>query len=424
LSTGTPKKTLRAVLDLSVPCTIWVKPHVWDYTNGWNGRNFNDNLSLRRWGSSGDVVLSNHQPGLSFALESAPNNLVYKSACAVTIAGVRDAASLDSDGLYTRLTSRASIALVQSSGGYYVDGSNLYVRLAGDVSPTDIRAYVSAQNGWAASDTTTYLENITFEGGSHGMRSSNNLASGKLYAKGCTFRYATSSSGNGVTFEGGTEAFFVDCVAEGNYLDGFKVFAQNGLVPNVALIRCTGRYNGWGNPDIGNGHSRHDGGHTVSVQCTWHDNYGANYHDITGSLSWLIGCDAYNSRATTELRVIDYACGVDGDGSRMHLHRCTSSGSTYAIESRTGCVVEVRDMSYSTTVGSGTITQITAPFGINSSTGAISITNADLLAIDQQWLVDVRATDAVESTDDGTIYLLLWPFRTWQQVPQFVGSGG
>jgi len=133
LSTGTPKKTLRAVLDLSVPCTIWVKPHVWDYTNGWNGRNFNDNLSLRRWGSSGDVVLSNHQPGLSFALESAPNNLVYKSACAVTIAGVRDAASLDSDGLYTRLTSRASIALVQSSGGYYVDGSNLYVRLEGDV---------------------------------------------------------------------------------------------------------------------------------------------------------------------------------------------------------------------------------------------------------------------------------------------------
>lgn len=411
LSTGAPKKTLRAVLDLGTAAIINVKPHTWHADDGWNGRNRSVATAIRRWGASGNVTLSNHKSGLTWALDTTPGlTHCYKTSYTATIGWCFNAAVNDADGLYTRLAKQTSAANVEANAGsWYSDGTTVWIRLAGDAVPSDVRVYPAIQNGWAGSSTVTYLENIIFEGGSHAMRSSNSAATGKLYAKGCKFRYATSSSGNGVTFEGGLEAIFEDCTAEGNYLDGFKVDLSGSLVPNVALVRCIGRYNGWGNSDIGNGHSRHNGGNTVVVDCEFYGNYGANYHDIGDCRTWIVGSTAYSSRATSAGRVIDFACGVDGDDGKMYLHRCNNTGSTstYDFESETGCEIEVFGMSYDATTGSGTVTAIAEPFELDTLTGHMTVDNHALLAIGQEWEVVVQAEDSDEQSDTGTITVVM-----------------
>ena len=48
-----------------------------------------------------------------------------------------------------------------------------------------------------------------------------------------------------------------------------------------------------------------------------------------------------------------------------------------------------------------------APFAINASTGEITITDASGLAVGQTWALTVRATDALDDTDDATITIEL-----------------
>lgn len=411
LSTGSPKKTLRAVLDLNTNAIINVKPHTFNVNDGWNGRNRANTTAIKRWGSSGSVVLSNHKPSLSWQLDTTPGlTNCYKTSYTATIGWVFNATVNNSDGLYTRLSKQTSAVNVEANlSSWYSDGTTVWIRLAGDTAPSDVRVYPAIQNGWSGSSVVTYLENIIFEGGSHGMRSSNSVDTGKIYAKSCTFRYATGSSGNGVTFEGGSEAIFEDCIAEGNYLDGFKVDLSGALVPNVALVRCVGRYNGWGNSDIGNGHSRHNGGNTVVVDSDFYGNYGANYHDIGDCRTWIVGSTAYSSRATTGARVIDWACGVDGDDGKYYLHRCNNTGSTstYDFEVTDGSEIEVFGMTYDSVAGDGTMTPINEPFEINTVTGHMTVDNHLLLVLGQEWEVVVQADDSEEQNDTGTITIAM-----------------
>lgn len=355
-SVDTPYQTLRKALDENIACVIWIKPGVFHYENGWNGRNFSKSLAIRRWGESGDVVIGNHKAGLTWVEDDNVGRPdCWVTTFSATIGSIRDTATTDTDGMTTRIVKQASADAVQTSGGFYSDGTTVWLRLPLDRTPDeDVRVYPIAQNGWAASGTTVYLENVIFEGGSHGMRLYADGAAGKLYAKGCTFRYACQL--NGVGLEGGSEGIFEDCLAYGNCLDGFKVAIAAAQLPNVVVNRCIGRYNGWGNPDMGNGHSRHNGGYTVVLNSQFHNNYGANYHDIGDCRSWILGSNAYSSRASLAARQINWAVGgTASDEGVMWLYGCETSLSLYDLEVLAACKIKLIETTYSAKTGEGRV---------------------------------------------------------------------
>lgn len=93
---------------------------------------------------------------------------VYEATLAAAPDRVIDATVPDADGVPTRLTLRASIALVEANpGSYYHAGGVLYVRTwdsrAPDVKLRPLKASVT--NGHINGGKTVYFERLSFEGG-------------------------------------------------------------------------------------------------------------------------------------------------------------------------------------------------------------------------------------------------------------------
>lgn len=410
LSAGAPKQTLRNLLDIAAAIIVHIKRgSAWDYTNGWNGRNRAYNTALIAYGEGANPLLSQHVPGLVWALETDPTlPHCYKTSYTGSIQGIRNAAVLDADGLYTRLVGQANAAAVEASYGWYSDGSTIWVRLTGDVAPSDLRCYFAGQNGFSASNVVIYLDGIDFEGGTHAMRVDNSSSAGALYCTGCNFRYATQL--NGCTSSGGGIVIWHDCISEGNLLDGFKVEIFGTQVANAILVGCTGRYNGWEN-DNRNGYSAHDGVYTLIVDCEFHHNYGPGVQNIGNSHTAAYGSTSHDSRASTAGQNTNWYAGQFGDESTdyMLLWSCVSSGSTNDLASGSGCEVEVYNTDYTTTTDSGTITDIDDPFEIDPSTAVLTVLNPDLLIGAQVWDIVVSATAADDETDSGTQTLTVTP---------------
>jgi len=240
------------------------------------------------------------------------------------VASVWDTQILDKNGDYTPLTQRASIAEVDANpGSWYTDGTKVYVRTRDSREITDdsVRAYLNVDNLKFAANGTLYLENIDFEGGKSAVRVEN-LAAGnttKLYAKNVSFKY--SSSSNGLTALGVSEAILQNCLAARNYLDGLNYHAQNSVIPKAVEVDCIGRSNGIENGHHNNGSSIHDGGTIVRINGEYYENDGPNIADVNGAKSWNVACVARQSTPSDSNSTNFYNQGT------MWLDNCESYGS-------------------------------------------------------------------------------------------------
>lgn len=355
-TSGAPLKSVKVALAKPDVDEVLVAPGVYQWGNGWDQTAPARSLSVRRWGSSGDVVLSCSAPSLVWAAEASPNTHVYKATYATYAPkDVWDASIVDGNGDYYHPTVRASIAEVEANiGSYYITGNDIYVRLSDDRAPdSSVRVFITRYNGYHTAATTVYLENLNFEGGLDTWLLVSTSASTKVYAANCTFKY--SNNDDGVKTQGGGEAIFYACTAARNYADGFKS-TLNTVQAKIGYVSCTSRNNGQTSSTAHNAWSTHDGGATVYVDCEGTACYGPQVADVTTAYSWLVGCNMHDAAPGSGASDVNYY--IDGF---MWLDTCASSGSTYDL-----CSLAAGDYLYTyalttsgTTEGSGTFSAYT-----------------------------------------------------------------
>lgn len=275
---------------------------------------------VKRWGA-GSAILSTRLQDLVWTEDAG----AWKVAVTGTVGSVWDSLAPDADGMPVRLTLAADAAAVRATAGtYYKDGGGvLWVHTADSREPdAQIAAYRiddSWESGTAATAWTQYFEDIDFAGGGPNIKG----AGITFVMVRCTARYSRAGI-DGVRIQSAAAAYLVDVTAEANGNDGVKANSSSGATP-LLMERVTARYNGWGDTTVGNGYSRHTGGVTLGVNCTFSGNYGPNMHDIGTSETWLVYCNASDSRGTSG-RSVNYAMSWGGStgASKLWLYRCTS----------------------------------------------------------------------------------------------------
>jgi hypothetical protein len=335
LSANTPLKSIYVAVAKSDAVEVVVAAGVYPRINGFNGAAIARSISIKAEG--GRAIISAHD-ALTWAVSSGYTH-TYEAARS-GVGNVFDTKIMDSDGDYTSLTLRASIALVDANpGSYYADGTKVYVRTRDSrVVDNAVRVYLTVNNVRATGNYTIYLENIDLEGGSSAARVENSAVgqTAKFYAKNCTFKYSTTGDAVRVI---GADAIFQNCVAAQGFTDGFNYHAQNIYLPKAIEINCIGRNNGL--RDGGgthNGSTMHDGGTIVRINGKYFGNSGPNVPDVGASKSWNICCEGFVSALKTTSGVNFWSEG------EMWLDGCISHGSTYDLAVDTSGTIHTRNL--------------------------------------------------------------------------------
>lgn len=320
--------------------------------NGFNnnsGVSLLKNLSIKATEGS-NVIITCGRNNLSFTKTNGYTNVYNVSR--TLFAGVYDSLILDSDGDWSKLISKTSIADVDANqGSYYYDTANsmLYIHTGNSRMPDlNITVMLDAYNLSLQGQYTTYLENIKFYGGKNGCVSIDSSASGyssnaKLIAKNCEFKF--SSGGGGCALVNTAGAIFQNCVSAKGILDGFSYHDSTSW---GIEIDCIGRNNGVVlNAYANNGSTMHDGGKVISVNCDYHHNGGPNVHDIyEGSQRWCIGCKSHDSSTTTVIRKSNYRV---EQGAQIWIDSCIGYGTpSNNIFADTTSKIHIRNSLFST----------------------------------------------------------------------------
>lgn len=253
----------------------------------------------------------------------------YASANMSTLINVYDTTKLNTDN-YKEPSKLSLVASIQdckdTSGSYFYDTTNkkLYIHTRDNRKPDrGIMVITSKSPILALQDTNItnsrkyYFENISFLQGA--VISSSSLEK-NIFAgfRNCDFSYSTYTNGFNVT--GNAFTYCENCVSEYNYADGFNYHDTNNLGCLMIEVNCIGRHNGQGkNDNINNGSTLHEAIKGIRVGGTYHNNEGRNVHDINDSMSWNVGCNAFDSVAiSTEARQ-DF---VSWNQAKMWLDKC------------------------------------------------------------------------------------------------------
>lgn len=290
-----------------------------------------DHLEVVSW--DGEKVISSCHETLTWALDTGTT---YSATYSDFFYSAFDAATVDANGDYLRLSDAVTlVACRATSGTYYKTGSTIYVNL-GRAVDTDVRIYT----GPGASGTgnfyylktggTVYLEDVELHGGFWGAYILAQTAGDIITFKHrrCGFRYCLSV---GLFNQGKILSIGQESAANYNTEDGFSYHYYSAPlgVPYGIEVDCTARSNGWNATGTNNGSTTHDGGQMIRVNCTYSDNQHRQIHDVNGSVTWMVGCTVTAPRAGY---YSNYAAGVGGGTlSLMYLDSCTSSG-TYDLE--------------------------------------------------------------------------------------------
>lgn len=276
---------------------------------GWNSVSPTRNAIVKA-ALGAKVISSVYEAGLSWALVGGYTG-VY-SATRSNVAGVFDSLNLAPNGDYSKLTLRTSISDVAANpGSWFLNGTTLYIKTIDSRTPdANIRPMLIMNNGYVRNNVTVYVEGITFEGGSQAFFAENVISSPRVILKNCAFKYATGTNALGVI--GAEYAYTQNCIAASSVMDGFNYHVGNGVIPVAVEIDCTGRDNG-DSENNDNGSTAHNGVKIIRLNCTYYQNKGPNCIDVDpGTKSWNIGCKALDSSGSSSINDFDLAAGAIG----------------------------------------------------------------------------------------------------------------
>lgn len=333
------KSIYQAVHARSGNVQVYVRPGVYAGNDSWRDANpTSTRLVVEPWpGFSGRIISRRSATGLTWTLNTGST---YQATVA-SAGSVVDAANIDANGDFTRLTLRTSIALVDANpGSYFFSGGIVYVRTFDSRAPdSNLHVFLDARNGRYQQDGgTVWLKGIDFEGGSRPLQQAC-LTAGQFntgYFWDCSMKYSGGTSGlNGFNTDGRCFSYLKSCIAASNWSDGFNYHNFSGGLPTVSVeIDCIGRNNGFSGAGINNGSTTHDGGTAVRINGQYFGNENRQVHDVNSSYSWNLGCTARDSRGSTAR--VNFAAGTGtGDSTIMWLDQCTSTGSDNDYETTT-----------------------------------------------------------------------------------------
>lgn len=290
----------------------------------------------------------------------------YSNTLAATPYAVIDAAVLDTNGLPTALTVRASVALVEANpGSWYWAAGVLYVRRLGSAAPDgNLRPLKgSTINGWLNTALNIYVEGLTFEGGNARCFYWQSVGTACAMVD-CD---ATHGQGEGLAVSSSTAAVtmsltFVRCRSDAMQAgDGFPyTITGAGTTLNVAELACTGNDNGR-NAGSNQGSTGHVAAGTtvniVRVGCTYAGNEAQEVADV-GDGAGNGGCSVWNVGCLFDGLVSTSYGYTGGDATAAWMHGCRLERNATDLQAAdAGVVIKVFETAYRTTAGAGTITR-------------------------------------------------------------------
>ncbi len=257
----------------------------------------------------------------NFSADGA-NPGAYKWTGAGTVYGVWDEATPNSFGGWGWLTRRTTAANVASLGGWYSNGTDLWVRLAGDRTPdASVRVNRIRRCFNGRSNLALYFKGISFHGGSMVFNTFGTNMSIHYYK--CRFGYAgtadDAASLNGAT---GTHfAYYYQCKAYSSEKDMLSVQGSNRAFEYGCEV--------YDAPIAGpnNASTSHGTGNVISVRGYYHDTIGRVVADVsTGGNAGrlLLGCIVRNSPGVG-------SADFSSTGSPMYMINCRNYGSITGV---------------------------------------------------------------------------------------------
>jgi len=339
---------------------VLVKPGVYAGNDGFRDAAATaTGLIVEPWpGTTGRIVSSRHQTGLSWALTATRTN-TYQ-ATITTVGSVLDTTQTDANGDYEGYNLVGSIDAVEATAGtYFVSGTTVYVhQIGGDIPGTNIRvnpnirnAKYHTANGWA------WFKGIDFEGGRHPFHQVSQApgTSNQCWFWDCSFKYSSGTSGeNGFESGGQCYSYFRGCIAAKNLFDGFNYYniidgvgGFNGP-PRFVEIDCIGRGNGYkAAGDTHNGSTSHTEGRGIRINGIYTGNKNRAVHDVNDSKTLNFGCTAGGSTGANN--AVAFASGTGTDATEIWLYDCTAlprsgAGTGFDLESVTGSTIYTRNL--------------------------------------------------------------------------------
>ena len=302
-------------------------------TNGFNQTVVTDIDQLEVVSWDGNPVISTCYETISWTLDTGTT---YSGTHTNVFYSAFDAATVDANGDYLRLTDAGSLAACRTTtGSYYKTGTTVYINL-GRVPDSDVRIYTGVGGSGTGNfyykkvGGSVYLEDVEVHGGYYGAYLLAETAGNLSYFRHrrCAFKYALT---NGLSTQGRILAVGQESAAAYNTEDGFvyHYYSTPLGIPLCIEVDCTARSNGWNAIGTNNGSTNHDGGHSLRVNGTYTNNQNRQIHDVNGSLTWMAGSAVTAPRAGA---ASNYSFGLSGyTASIAYLDGCTSSG-TYDLE--------------------------------------------------------------------------------------------
>ena len=319
------------------------------------GTNFQGNILTKNLSiiGIGKVIISTEEPNLSWTnnvslcgggASSCPH--VWTTTRSSTV-NVLDPRTVNAYGDYSRLTQVGSVQAVEdTAGSWYLNGSNLYVRLSDDTAPTSyptsstgLKVCVAGNNLNIQGAVSVYIENIQFECGTDSLlieaTAGPNVPT--IAMKNVSMKY--SSSNNCLTNKGAI-TYCENCIASVCYKDGYNYHEYNGAEAFFFELNSQARNNGLDGAGNNNCTTSHDGaiGVRINSLCTGSD--GPGVIDVNdGTKTWNLGVVSYSQALANK-----------GDfeiqnTSIMWLHGCSYGGSssTYNLVTGSGSIMRLRD---------------------------------------------------------------------------------
>ena len=275
----------------------------------------------------GKVFICGASSSVTFSAAAGYSN-VYVASRSNTLSAV----DLQTD-TPIEMIKKTSLSDVQSTeGSYMIDGSNVYVHMINNTTPTVQNCILILNGNWdliwnnveVDADMIIKIKGLNFIGDSKhavNMNPSSNSNDIEYYIENCN-SYFGKTSGSFSNY--GVKSIIKNCKALFGVGDGF---GYNTAAYGIELD-CVGSYNGKDDNDTHNGSTAHNNSHVIRFGGVYSNNHGPNVADVqTGTTSLNVNCVAYDTNAETSGQpTSDFSCSQGG--CTMFLLNCYSKNSS------------------------------------------------------------------------------------------------
>lgn len=262
-----------------------------------------------------EIIHGNEDDTSNFVSDSG----VYKWAGVGSCFSVWDEADLTAQGYWGFLPEESSLANLQaSSGGWFLDGVDLYVKTTDNRAPdSDIRVMTLREFYYTGQSTVThnYYQNIKF----HGFMVRTAGVSNNVLAYFKNTEHAYSGTEVNANFNNTSGIVYTDgLLNHSTYSDCFSLRDDAQSVELNATAERTLK------AGSNNASTTHATASAIRLNSTYRDTHGDVIGDISDLSSLMVNCTAKDTSGGASYG--DFR--VDANGSGLILANCNNSGST------------------------------------------------------------------------------------------------